>query len=301
MVKILGYIGFSLMSLLVSLYMTFPGAAVGQRIAHEVRQATQGSVALSFEDLELYRLTGISAEGVQVELRRGAQDTQTFALDEATVRLQILSLLMLEPVVSADLKLGDGSIEAEIGQPEEGEYEVKVDIAEVGLASAPMLAEMVGLPMSGVVTGNVETAIKKDPRKNEGQLSLQIAGSSVGPGSVGGLTLPKMNLGNLELQVNVDKGRIEISEFKQAGGDIEARLSGHSNLRSSLLSSSVDACVQFKADAGFLAKNPKMKTIMDLAKIKLKKGESDFLHLPLSGTFSRPRLRGGLCRKQRTR
>ena len=86
------------------------------------------------------------------------------------------------------------------------------------------------------------------------------------------------------------------SKFTQVGGQLSARAQGTSNLRPQLMTSSIDTCFEFRADAAFLEKNPKIKTALQLAEVRLKKDSDGYLHVPLVGTLQSPRLRGGLCR-----
>src|SRR5262245_688881 len=93
----IGYVGFGIASLLIGLYLTFPAEAVGQRLAHEMQQRSRGKLSLSFEDISLYRLSGISAETVKVRTTKEGEQPIEVTLDAVRARLRLLPLLWLSP------------------------------------------------------------------------------------------------------------------------------------------------------------------------------------------------------------
>ena len=113
----------------------------------------------------------------------------------------------------------------------------------------------------------------------------------LGEASISGFSLPALTLGNLETKMNIEKGKFSVKSFKQVGGDISARLKVNSDLRPSIMASSLDACAEFKFEDSVLDKNPKLKTALQLAEVQLKKDKGNYLHAAFRGTLSRPRLR----------
>jgi type II secretion system protein N len=305
---IIGYIGFGVVSLLMGLYLTFPADAVGQRLAHEVAKASQGRLTLSFDDVSLYRLSGIEAEGVKVRAMQEGSAPLEFQLDALRARLRLLPLLWLSVSVDAEIESGNGTLSARITPKSGGGLDTAVDLDEFSLTSPPILPTLAGIPLAGKISGDVHGSFsEKDSKQTAGGVSLKLAGLSFGPGTlhlpIPGMTekmdfsLPSaVEFGNLSLETPVEQGRMTVKSFTQQGGDMQLKVSGTLSLRPQLGTSALDMCIQVKPDPAFLAKNPKIKDALTFAEVQIKKDGQGFLNIPLAGTLSRPRLKGGLCR-----
>ena len=291
--KILGYIGFGILSILVCLYLTFPADVMGQRLSHELRKQTKGKVNLSFDVFDLDGLNGIEAEGVDV--RMGDQDP--IRVDSLSTHVQWLSLLTFNPAIEAEIGLGDGRVDLEVA-PQGAGMDIAVEIDQLNLEHPPIVGKYAGLPIRGVITGGIDSGWKDSIRTLAGEGTLSLKKVSVGPGSVAGITIPAISLGDIEIELVADKGVIEIKSYKQSGGDFQTKISGGVELRSRMIVSSFkNFCIEFKGDPTFLNKNGKLKSAIEIATIQLKKDARNFLHVPLSGTVGRLRLKKGLCSK----
>jgi type II secretion system protein N len=295
-VMVLSYTAFAVAALLVGLYLTFPAEAVGQRIAHEINKRSLGKFVVSFDDVSPYRLSGIAASGVKVRVEQPGAQPLEIKLDAVRVRLRLLPLLLLRASFNAVIKLGAGDIDAVVTPRRDGELDAAVDLEKVNLASPPLLPLFVGVPIGGVINGHLETSWKTDSKKSTGKAHLALGGGTVGPGGIQGISIPGVDLGQVELELALDDGRLRVASFKQDGGALQAKVSGSSLVRADIGASTLDACIEFKADPAFLDKNPKMKTVLQLAEVQLRKSPQGFLNVPLAGTLSQPRLKNGLCR-----
>lgn len=296
MKKTLGYIAFAIFSLLFCLYLTRPGDVVGDRLLHEIRQQSKGKVGLSYDSFGLSGLAGLETEGVTIQF--GEELESEFKLEHAGASLSMLSLLMMKPQVEVEFGWGDGDVEMEITpDPELTELDLSID--RLNLGESASLGELAGVPIGGVVDGEVDSEWVKTIQTINGEARLTLKGASVGPGEVKGVVIPRISLGTITLQVKATKGKVEIISYKQSGGDIATEISGDVSLRTRLGSSSLNTCIKFKGDPKFLEKNPKLQSALELASIQLKKDSTQFLHVPIGGNIKRPRLRGGLCRSDR--
>ena len=297
--KGLGYASFTVFALGASLYLTFPTKAVGQRVSYEVNQRLGNSMRVSFDEVGLSGLSGIEAEGVELILTHQTPPVK-IAVDSLEANVELLALATGDLTVAVHAGLGDGAIDASITPGEKpGEINVEAELDQVNLVSPPIASQLAGLPVHGVLTGKVNVDWRNDPRKATGEVELRAEGVGVGPGVVVGFTLPNVGLGNLELALSMKSGALKVESFEQTGGDIQAAINGEFSVRSRLASTSMNACVKLKGDPDYLDKQPKLKTALELATVKLKKDGDDFLHIPLAGTVGRPRMRGGLCRQGR--
>ena len=55
--------------------------------------------------------------------------------------------------------------------------------------------------------------------------------------------------------------------------------------------STIDLCLELKADERFLEREPKMRSVIQLAEMRLRKSPQGYLHVPLTGTLGSLRLR----------
>ncbi len=314
LLRIAGYVAFGLFSLLIGFYLTFPGDAVGQRLAHELRMRSGGKIAATFGEVSLYRLTGVEAQDVRLLFNTTDPPTEV-TLDAARGRLQILPLLLFNLSFATEVELQDGTVAAEITPNQDGILAMELEIDELNLAQPPLLPTLVGLPIGGVVDGSGEVRWSQDPRRSSGEAKLSLSKLSVGPGEpVKGFSLPnQITFGKLDLAMTLEGGQLRFDRFEQdskAGKpDVAIKLANLSaNLRRSIATTSYDACLALKLDEAFLAENRKFEAILDLAKIPAPVGpgfrsdDEGFLHASFSGTFSgKPKPRRRLCSEKSDR
>lgn len=299
--RALGYCSFTFSSLILSIYLTFPGDVLGQRIAHEIAIESRGKVQIQMEDISLYGLTGVSAEGVSVRYDSGDGIPHRLQLDEVDVRIEILPLVTASLVVDGSIRAGDGTVDAEVERVGAGAFRVDAEIDELNLMNLNIISEIAGLPILGVISGDVTLDWSKDVKSRVGEVNIRSTGLRVGPGelssgALGKLTLPAVGFGNLDLGMKLGEGKLTIAKFEQKGGDLLTEVTGDVSVRSRFASSSVSGCVKVKGDPAYLAKNPNLKSALELATVRLKKDSADFLNIPLAGTMGSMRMRGGLCR-----
>jgi len=312
LLRILGYVAFGGMSLLFFFYVTFPAEAVGQRLAHEIEKLSGGKVSVTFDEVSLYRFSGISAEGVKLKTIPDQGEPLEIEVDEMWLRLQLLPLVLLDISLSGGIGLGDGTIEAVVAKTGEGiEFEAEID--DLDFASPPLLSKMAGLPVGGKLAGKLDGVIgmapqrlpggKKGPdqiapEKSEGKASLTLHGLSLGPGTVQGFTIPApISFGQLDMAFDMRRGRARMASFQQKGGQVALDVSGSTNLRRTVRSSTIDTCVKLKfTDDDYLKAHPKINTALQIAQVQLKKDGEGFLNIKHSGTIANPKRQRGVCR-----
>ena len=296
MKKTLGYIAFAVFSLLSCLYLTRPVDVVGDRLLHEIRNQSKGKLGLSYDSFELSGLAGLETEGVTIQF--GEELQSEFKLDHLDASLSTLSLLVMKPQVEVEFGWGDGAVEMEIS-PDSEMTELDLSIESLNLGESASVAGLAGVPIGGIVNGEIDSEWVKTLQTLKGEAQLTMTGASVGPGELKGMVIPRISLGTITLRLKATSGKVEIISYKQSGGDIATEISGDVGLRTRLGSSSLNTCIKFKGDPKFLEKNPKLQSALELASIQLKKDSAQFLHVPLGGKMQRPRLRGGLCPSER--
>ena len=288
--RFMAYGAFAMFSLLVSLYFTFPVDALGQRLENEIRKTTKGAINVSLKNFSFYRLSGVQAKDVQLTLVKEGGKEIVLKLEALKARINILPLLLLRKSLSAYMLIGGGELSAELDLNGK-DLDFSLTSENVVLEKIPFIQDYVGMPLSGTLSGEVEMEWRQNIAKSKGRVDIDIAKLSLGAGSFSGFSIPALNMGNVAAEMDLEKGKFKLKTFKQVGGDVSARLHLSSDLRPSIMASSLDACAEFKLDKGLLDKNPNLKTALQLAEVQLKKDDKDYLHAAFRGTMSRPRLR----------
>ena len=300
LVRIGGYVLFGGVSLLFFFYVTFPADAVGQRLAHEIEKLSGGGVTVTFEDVSLYRFSGIEAEGVKLKTNPDQGEALEVEVDEMWLRLRLLPLALLDISVSGGVGLGDGSVEAVVSKTGDGiEFEAEID--DLDFTQPPLLSRAAGLPVRGQLAGKLDGVIgvtpqrlpggKKGPdqiapEKSEGKASLTVRDLALGPGRVQGFNIPApISFGQLDMALDMRRGRARMASFQQQGGQVALDVSGSTSLRRALRSSTLDTCVKLKfTDDDYLKAHPKINTALQLAQGLLQKDGEGFLNLKHTGT-----------------
>ena len=293
--KVLGYGAFATLAFAVSLYATFPTQAVGQRLSYELRKATDGAWTVQFADFSLHRLTGVEARGV-VFKHRDEEVPQVVEVDVLRARLQLLPLLLGGVSVHSEVEVAAGTIGLQASRARSGGVALEIVVEGVDLAASPITSFTGGVALGGVLEGTASGSWGGRIADAVGDATIKLSSAYIGPGAVAGFTVPRVEIGDVDVGVVMKAGRVEIGRFEQRGGDVVARLSGSTALRGGMRISTVDACVAFKPEPAFLGKNPKVRTALDLAAVSLRKGSDGFFNVPLAGTLAGLRVRGGLCR-----
>lgn len=300
------YSAFSTFAFIIAFYLTFPMDALGQRISHEINKQSGGKLTTTFDDVSLYWFSGLEFEGVRIRKKNDEGKIDLIDIDAVRARFRLLPLLWFSPQLDARVELGEGVISAHI-IPGDEQSEIYLEIEDLDFAKPAVLPKLIGFNIAGVLAGKLDLTLATpqdgkskggfSPLKSEGKASLTIRSGSFGAGQIAGFSVPQLALGQIDLALELRRGRLRISSFQQKEGQLGLDLSGSSTLRGKLDSSTLDFCAKFKVtDEAVLKKNPKLKTALDLAQVMLKKDGDDYLNLPLYGTLSRPKKRSGLCK-----
>ena len=289
----LGYTAFGCLSFLAFLHMGFPTDALKGRVISEVARQTRGAVQLRVGRAALWRGTGIALEDVHV-LRPGSAP---FALDAVRVRLRVLPLLLLRRSVNVELPLGRGMLYSTLSRRGDG-MDVHLEGQAIDFSQLPTLSRALGVPLAGVADFSCDVGAVQDAQHATGTLALELDHVAFGPGTVYGLALPRLEMGKINTNLKIDNGHAKITQFKQAGGTVRLMLQGGLELNAVLGRSALDACAKVQLDPVFLEKNPKLRSVMQLAEVQLKRDGDGFLNAPLVGQLGAPQLRPGLCPKR---
>lgn len=313
--------------LVVSFYATFPLDFLKQPILDGAERALgkgkQGRYGVDpkveIVDMSLWGGTGVSLERVKVQL--GSTDPDPGAeidIDELNVRVGLFSLLFGSPTLEVDAKLYQGNASGSVSLAGGKAYEDKafgdlralldgkaenvrsldLDIEDVDLGKAPFVVKKAGVPVTGVLGGTVSLDMGDKPSEEaKGAVNLAVKGINLGPGELeipvpgltGGLTVPLIDLGDLEAKIKLDKGKGKTQKLGLNGRDVSADVDLDLDMSPKLSMSRVSGKGWFKIAPEFLEQNAKFKTILDFAQpLKAARDDDGRYQFHLRGTLSRP-------------
>ena len=250
----LGYAAFFFASFLLFAYWTFPYDRVRDFIVQEVERpkGPDGNRRPSGLQLEIVSLspswiTGVELEGVRLVKQPDEPDGKAIeiTLEEVTARIGVLAALSGGVDVSYDVTVGGGTIEGQYEQGEESTY-IEMEVAEVQLRQLGIMSSLVGLPVAGIMNGQVEMTIADDNSQTDGTIDLAIDGLQIGggqvpiPGMSSGLTVERIRAGKLEIEMSVEDGVARVTKLASDGDDLTIEGSGTIRLMRPLEMSRLD-------------------------------------------------------------
>lgn len=259
-------------SLVLGAYWTFPYERVRDYIVQEVERG--GSVQLEIASLSPSWLTGIQMEGVRVTNVPAdpSKLAAPLALSEVEARISLLSLLLGTTEVSFDVATrGGGTLTGVYAQNDEM-TRLEAELANLDLQHIGPLHDTVGLPIAGKASGKVDMTIGAEAANTQGTVDLTVRDVGIGDGETplvidgmgAGVTLERMNLGTLELQLAAERGEATIQRLSADGEHAELRGAGTLNLALPLRRTSMDVLARIKFKDAYRESSPRMGALFSL-------------------------------------
>lgn len=270
----LGYPLFYLVCLVVFASWVMPYHRVKERIVAQfnaLQKPGAGAQELSIDEVTSSWLTGIKATGIKLLVAPGdsTKPPAELRVDEAKVRVSLLSALVGNRSVSFTVSAWDGKIEGSYAERSK-DREVDVEIKNLELGQAEALGAMLSLPLEGRLSGTVRLAMAEGKAsKGSGAVALDIEGAAVGKGKdfelalgkMGKLSLPRLNLGSLSLQAEAKEGILRVNKLAASGKDVELSGEGRIQMRELATDSIADVNLTLKVADSYKTKNDKTKSI----------------------------------------
>jgi type II secretion system protein N len=282
--------GFGLFVFVVALYIWFPydrakevaiNAAAAQGLDVEIESAGPAwGVGVSFSNIRVKtRPTTPTAKPTRFTIDHASVTTSAFWLVTSPLRALFASR-PLSPPFTVSLDAFGGHIELSqdgpAGNTKQIPFELELTAREVNLADVPGIRETLNLPVAGKLDLDVEIASATGRYADaKGKMSLAGTGMSAGDGKTplkiegnpflgGGLTLPKVRLGDLHGEVAIDKGTAKLKGVDAKSPDGELSLEGDISLRDPLPSSVMNAYLRFKLTDAFLKTASTLQTLLQM-------------------------------------
>jgi type II secretion system protein N len=277
----------------LAFHMSFPSEALGDRMAYEVEQATDGKQLLRVEKAVPWGVLGVSLKGVQLFSRAkgSARDEESagphlrLALDKFAARLRAWPLLGGTRSVELDTRLYDGRIAGEVYQSSDGSG-MNLKIRGLDLSAYPIESDSFQVGLEGRLKGVIKLAIDgEDASKSKGRIRLSVDGLALNHASFGGFELEPTTFDEAVIQLEVDDGRLKVKKGKIESDVIRLVLEGDIVLQEPMDRSRVRLKVRFKLS----------EEMDDLAKIlpqmKRARDSGGEYHFQVTGTVANWRFR----------
>ncbi|HKO51545.1 MAG TPA: type II secretion system protein GspN [Polyangiaceae bacterium] len=310
----LGYAAFYLFALMFFALLTFPFDRLRTRIQSEFNASQTGPnpLTLRLGHLSSYWFSGVRADDVDLisppssvpsEDPAKPNKPKVMRIDSVRVRVSLLRLLFGTTHVNFGADAFGGSISG-FTSDADGGRKLEVDIEDLGLANAPLLADMLGLPIAGTLGGHVEFLLPEGKlSKAEGKVDLKFSGLSAGDGKtkvLNAIALPKVEVGDLTLKATATAGGLKVDQLSAAGKDLDLQGDGSLRLRDNFDQSVLSLNARFKFNARFTNKDDMTRSLFGapgssvpalfdmVPQNKQAKRPDGFYGWRVNGTFSHP-------------
>ncbi len=267
-----GFVAFYLFTLLVFAYLTFPYNRLGDRIVAEfnARQTGPKPMRLKLGDMSSYWLNGVEAENITFT-SAGEPDEQgkpgkpkVMKIDSAHASVSLLRLLIGSLRLSFGASAFGGELSGSTHVSDEGR-QLEVELEELDLGQAPMIGDIVGLPLAGKLGGTTDLLMPEEKlSKADGKISLKVVGLAAGDGKAkirDTIALPRLDAGDLTLEADVKTGNMKITNLAANGPDLKVDSDGTLRLRDVFDTSVLNLNISFKFQERYTNKSDITKSL----------------------------------------
>lgn len=253
-----GYLALYLLAFIVFAYISFPYDRLRQYVVstYNASQTGQGTNRLEIDELSWsWRFPGVVADGVRLVIpappaREGEKQAPPRYLEaeEVFVSASPLALLTGSREASFGARALDGQLEGWASDSESGRR-LELTLDGVNPGGIPQLAELIGLPLGGSLSGNVSVEIpERNIVKAEGTVDLAAEDLILGDGKAkiqNAIALPELHMGAFALKAQISGGRLRIEECSARGRDLDLSMTGSIRLRPRVETSIADLELKF--------------------------------------------------------
>jgi len=284
--KYVGYPLFFLLVFLLLIQLMLPVEMIKDRVRREFESSTgwrfdAASVSsgllgnLVFKDVTLSPVQGEKSEG------DGA-----LKLERVSAGIPFGLMLSRWKALAFSVRSFGGELSGNAGMKD---TLIKIDVSldKIDLKKMESAWKKLGVKLDGMVNGSIKLVMDgKDPKKDNGTISLAISDLSVVEGNYMGFELPKMSFGKVTVGIEVKDGKAVIREFTGKGKDIEIKGDGSCTMSAQALSSLMSIKLKFKPTDAFLKQNQKLQPLLPM--IQSSKDKDGFYSFQLNGSVGRP-------------
>ena len=313
----LGYPVFYLFCLIIFISWTFPYEKLRDRIvtSFNAQQRTSAQPQeLQIDELDSSFLTGVKMKGVRLITppNEAGKAPSVMSIEEARARISLLGLLVGNKNVSFGVDAFDGTIK--------GTYEdsgktraVDINFDGVEMARIDTIAANIGFPLDGKLFGNITLDLPEGKAsKGNGVIALELRELNAGTAKelviktpMGPFTLPRLKIGNVQINGEAKDGNLKITKVSASGGDVDVTGDGKVQMHEVASDAHLDVNLKFKINDAYRTKNDKTKLLFGAPgqkdkpmlemdpKMAKSKTSDGFYQLRIGGSLARPDVQPG--------
>jgi type II secretion system protein N len=200
-----------------------------------------------------------------------------FALDSARVRVSPFVLLSKATSLGIAASGLGGDLDIDLFNQKKGPMHVAVKAHAIDLSELPGVRETINLPITGTFEMSLDVASKTGRYADaDGSLSFKCKNCVIGDGKTplkvegnpmlaGGLTLPRVRLGDLVGRVSIEKGTAKLQGVEAKSPDGDLALEGEIQLHDPLPTSTLALYLRFRLSDPFLKSADKLQLMLQMA------------------------------------
>jgi type II secretion system protein N len=280
--------GFGLLVFIVALKVWFPYDRA-KEVAINLAAAADLDVEIASAGPALG--LGVVFKDIRIKTRPLTGKPTRFTIDSARVSVSLLSLLPgASTVIEVALDAFGGHIDfTQQGTPgRKSPFRFAVSARDVNMSDLPGIKEAINLPLAGTLKLDLDVASATGRYATaSGAVGFTCAGCVLGDGKTpfkvagnpflsGGLTLPKVRLGDLVGEIPIESGTAKFKHLEAKSVDGELALEGEVQLRDPLLNSNINSYLRFKLSDTFLRAASSLQTILQMAAAAGKRPDGGF-------------------------
>ena len=268
--KILRAVGWSSAFLLALVFFTvskLPDDRIGSIVLSEASQALSSPghlVQLSAERtrISLLLLGRLRFEGLQIIVRKTDGSPMNIRWDEARLSPSIANVLLGR--LGGSVKIihrGKTMLSASFWGKRSGNFSFsgKLEEADLGDAGIGVLPFFAGLSATLPLSGSIKFSGEGKPETTSGSVELTLGNTKIQAQRIEGFDVPSIHIGDGEIRLTVDKGKVKISTLRlgrldRDSDDISGNATGELTLAPSLENSQLNLSARLKISEAILTK-----------------------------------------------
>lgn len=316
------YAVFGIVMFMSFMVITFPEQRVREILVVQLEKQLGNRYEVTITDMSLWRITGVQLRGVTIAERvpPTAADAEEpefegppgplpmrLTLDKVSARLApMASAFHRGPSVNFQVDIGAGSVFYGSFRQNRAGQRIAIELDDLDLRRSPLLATLVGMPVFGVLDGEIVLEMEANrPVLKGGHIDLVGKQLTVGPKVfatdkipfVTEIDVPVTSFGNLVARLHIEPGegqratpKVVIDEFKTRGRDINTEIWGEVTLANNLGTSRPQVELRMQLNEEYVTSN-NLSMVFNLAEFRNGKN-NDWYGFVLVGNFQKPNFRG---------
>jgi type II secretion system protein N len=247
----------------LGLLLTFPMGIVTRVAEAQTEKALGFKYDVHIGGTSLSGLNGVKATDVDiapVEAATAEGPRLPLHIERVRVSAGLLALLRGKLSATVEAEFRSGSLVARYLPGETNPHRIELDVFDVDLRDIDLIRQRIGMPLSGVVRGNVNLEYNAEARLGGGDVNLSVSPLVLGPGSVkapalrileGGVPLPATQFGTVAIRAAISESDLTIESFESDGSDVQLSASGRVQLRDPMKASVASLDLRFHIDDAY--------------------------------------------------